>query len=833
MNTATLLSCLLAAFLIAASVTTATAGVVQPLTNVEVTDAGLGGELVTHPRAVARDGTTYAVWRDARRTGTGTLEADIFFASSTDGGATWSQNRQVTDPDFVGWTDSPTVDVAPDGSIWVAWGLRKCNTLDLDCGGVFRENDVRVAVSRDGGVSWTESSIWDGIPGDNDNQTPELHADNDRIMALVHEPFYDGDVIIGFDVYLVTRILSPVSVNVVRLTTDTGLGRASNERGGPRLTLAVNGNTVCAAWEDTRDRFSIYGSCSANRGQSFPAAARWSSNGDDFLPRLAFAPNGALYLSYKDVDKKDIVVRSSSDAGATWSAPRHATAVGNDYTYDYDMTVAPDSQVVVAASVGGTSLSSIGDLFAFTSIDGGQTFGVTGPLERGNQADLGSTAQYNVSIATDGPAGNARAVFVWTDDRLDRSGVWSASTALDAIPPTVPGNLRASNGVASVLLQWDAASDPNGVAYYDVLRSAAPGGPYTRVNALGVTQTYFRDVGLPADTYYYRVVAVDATSNVSAPSNEASGAATTGAAPNINGTLAYITAGGVGIRPLSAGVAGAQTALLPGSSPAYSVDGSTLHFVRESAGQWHIMRGTVNGGGAVSELSGNRLLADLDVPADTNLVASVENTFFNGVCTPMDPLLMTLNPKARVASRGNVVADAIAVSPDGRWLAYTHRIYCDAVGTVLLTSNHVCLLDTLAGPAATPVCQDAAHLLGVDFGNSGNVIVFSADYSGQNEIWRATVTQAGQLVNLNQLTRGPAGQPSSYPRMSSDGSWVIFSRDVDAGPGENLQAHVVRLDGDGIHALGFAAQRPVWAGGGPAAPVITGSARAYLPLVAK
>ena len=232
---------------LSASGTTVRAGVVPPASNVEITDAGLGDKLVTRPRVFARNGTLYAVWRDARRTGSGTLEADIFVASSTDGGATWSQNRQVTDPDFVGWTDSPTINVAPDGSIWVAWGLRKCNTLDLDCGGVFRENDVRVSVSRNGGLTWTESTLFDAIPGDNDNQTPELHADNDRILLLAHEPFFDGDVVVGFDIYLVTRILTPTSASAVRLTTDTNLARASNTDGGPRLAMAVNGNTVCAA----------------------------------------------------------------------------------------------------------------------------------------------------------------------------------------------------------------------------------------------------------------------------------------------------------------------------------------------------------------------------------------------------------------------------------------------------------------------------------------------------------------------------------------------------------------------------------------------------------
>ena len=50
------------------------------------------------------------------------------------------------------------------------------------------------------------------------------------------------------------------------------------------------------------------------------------------------------------------------------------------------------------------------------------------------------------------------------------------------------------------------------------------------------------------------------------------------------------------------------------------------------------------------------------------------------------------------------------------------------------------------------------------------MFVFSADFSGQNEIWRATVTKSGDLVNFIQLTRGHAGQPSTHPRVSTDGN---------------------------------------------------------------
>ena len=367
---------------------------------------------------------------------------------------------------------------------------------------------MRVANSTDGGVTWSESTIWDGIGGDigdNIEQSPQLHADNDRILVLVHDPVFNNGTAEGFDVYLVTRILSSGAASAVRLTIDSGLAKA-NTTAGTNLALAVNGNTVCAAWEDQRDRFSIYGSCSADRGQTFPAATRWSTNGDDFLPRLAFAPDGRLYLAYKDVDQKDIIVRTSTDTGATWSAARQATNVGGSYTYSYDLAAGLDNQMVMPVAMGAFSTASSSDLNVVTSIDGGQTFGMAGPVEKGNEEYLNISTQSSVSVAAAGSAADARALITWRDDRISsKSSIWSVNASLDSQPPSAPGNLSATSGEASVLLQWNPAQDANGVDHYDVFRAASAGGPYTRINPLDVHQTYYRDVDLPAGAYYYRV----------------------------------------------------------------------------------------------------------------------------------------------------------------------------------------------------------------------------------------------------------------------------------------------------------------------------------------
>ncbi len=237
----------------------ARAGAILSPTNTRVTDSAQLDAWVGEPSVARQGNTLYAVWRDARRTGS-RIEADIFFASSTDGGQTWGQNRRVSNTRFVGFTDHPAVSVSPDGTIWVTWGLDACYDTDIDCGGsgsLF--NDVRGAWSTDGGQTWTESGFWNGTPGsiaDSLNQRPQIHADDDRIFTLVHDPTFSNGDLVGFDIVLhvITRGAG-LSAGFVILTPGASSGRP-NTLGGPLTALAVSGGVVCAAWEDQRDSSS-------------------------------------------------------------------------------------------------------------------------------------------------------------------------------------------------------------------------------------------------------------------------------------------------------------------------------------------------------------------------------------------------------------------------------------------------------------------------------------------------------------------------------------------------------------------------------------------------
>jgi fibronectin type 3 domain-containing protein len=101
----------------------------------------------------------------------------------------------------------------------------------------------------------------------------------------------------------------------------------------------------------------------------------------------------------------------------------------------------------------------------------------------------------------------------------------------DTTAPSAPGGLTATSGDTKVTLSWSASTDNVGVASYRIYRQNADGSwPLTSTgNTPSATRT-FTDSGLTDGTAYtYRVTAIDAAGNESAPSATAS--ATPQAAP--------------------------------------------------------------------------------------------------------------------------------------------------------------------------------------------------------------------------------------------------------------------------------------------------------------
>lgn len=93
----------------------------------------------------------------------------------------------------------------------------------------------------------------------------------------------------------------------------------------------------------------------------------------------------------------------------------------------------------------------------------------------------------------------------------------------DTQAPTTPTNLAATTTSAVANLTWTASSDNYLVAGYQIHRSATPGFTADASTLVGTSDwPRFSESGLPAGTWYYRVVAVDGVGNASGASAQTS-----------------------------------------------------------------------------------------------------------------------------------------------------------------------------------------------------------------------------------------------------------------------------------------------------------------------
>ncbi|MCH7958529.1 MAG: exo-alpha-sialidase, partial [Candidatus Hydrogenedentes bacterium] len=382
-----------------------------------------GGDLDTVVRTNGA-GNWVAVWRSDEDLGSAGTDSDIFVATSTDNGTTWTapallntNNASDTGDDF-----NPAL-VTDGAGNWVAvWDSDENlnGTAGID-------RDVFVATSTDNGTTWTAPAVLNtnGTADTGNDLDPQVTTDGaGNWVAVWHSNENLGGAGSTEDDIFVSRSTdngatwtAPALLNT-NATTDTGADRV------PQVTTDGAGNWVAAWWSADdmgatvgTDR-DIFVSRSTDNGATWTALALLNTNGasdsgEDFDPQVTTDGAGnwvTVWYSNENLGgagtDRDIFVATSTDNGATWTAPALLNTNGTtDTRSDNRPQVTTDgagSWVAVWDSdedLGGTAGTDF-DIFVATSADNGVSWTAPALLNINGVSDTGFDSTPRVT--TDG-----------------------------------------------------------------------------------------------------------------------------------------------------------------------------------------------------------------------------------------------------------------------------------------------------------------------------------------------------------------------------------------------------------------------------------------------
>jgi hypothetical protein len=382
-------------------------------------------------------GNWVATWQSEENLGgTAGTDWDIFVATSSDNGATWSAPALVnTNGNSDSGNDLFPV-VASDGAgNWVAAWFSSENLG----GTAGTDPDIFVATSSDNGATWSAPALvnTNGTSDSGGDINPVVASDGagNWVAAWYSDENLGGTAGTDPDIFAASSTDNGATWSAPALLNTNGTSDSGDDY---ETDIASDGaGTWVAAWRSEENLGGaagadpdIFAASSTDNGATWSAPVLLNTNGnsdsgDDFFPVVASEGAGtwvAAWFSTENLDgmagtDRDCFVASSTDNGATWSAPALLNTNGaSDSEVDDYVDIATDGAGNwVAAWRSGENLGGAAgtdlDIFAASSTDNGATWSAPALLNTNGTSDSGN--DFMPVVATDG-AGNW--VAAWFSD---------------------------------------------------------------------------------------------------------------------------------------------------------------------------------------------------------------------------------------------------------------------------------------------------------------------------------------------------------------------------------------------------------------------------------
>ncbi|OGD21455.1 MAG: hypothetical protein A2Y69_00885 [Candidatus Aminicenantes bacterium RBG_13_59_9] len=202
---------------------------------------------------------------------------EIYYMTSTNGGASWSKNQRVTWTS--GWSGLPAIAVDSAANLHMVWSDETPGSSEI-----YYKN------SPDGGASWSAGQrlTWNsGI-----SQAPVIAVDSSGVLHLAWWDNTPGNAEIYY---------KKSTTGGTTWTANTRLTWSSADSQTPAIAVDSSGNPYLVWWDSAPGNAEIYYKKSTNGGASWSTNTRltWSS-GNSYSPVIALDYSGNLHVVWHD-----------------------------------------------------------------------------------------------------------------------------------------------------------------------------------------------------------------------------------------------------------------------------------------------------------------------------------------------------------------------------------------------------------------------------------------------------------------------------------------------------------------------------------------------------